>query len=108
MSQKKYNVGYIGKTKSGLKYIVIKHQKDCITIQFLETGYILDVNSAKLSNGYIKDKLKPSVCGVGYLGYCESPHRSKEYNLWHGIIQRCYNTKRKDYQKYGCKRSNGF
>lgn len=43
------------------------------------------------------------MCGVGYLGYCDEINRSKEYTLWRGIIERCYNTKRKDYQMYGNK-----
>ena len=43
------------------------------------------------------------MCGVGYLGYCDKINRSKEYTLWKGLIERCYNPKRRDYQMYGAK-----
>lgn len=100
MSEKKYVEGYIGKTKNGLKYVVLGYKNDIITIKFLETGYITQTNTSKM-NGYIKDRLKPSVCGVGYLGDCDVKSYSKEYTVWRGIIERCYNTKRKDYKSYG-------
>ena len=98
---RKFVVGYIGSTNNDEKYKVINYLNDLVTIKFLETGYITTVKSSVLCGGFIKDKLKPSVCGVGYLGYCGNINRSKEYKLWKGIIERCYNTKRKDYQKYG-------
>lgn len=100
---RKFIVGYVGQTNNGDKYQVVDYLKELVTIKFLDTGYTITVNNAKLSIGCIKDKLKPSVCGVGYLGYCDEINRSKEYTLWKGIIERCYNTKRKDYQKYGNK-----
>lgn len=56
-----------------------------------------------MSAGVVKDKFKPSVCGVGYIGECNETNKVQEYNLWKGIIQRCYNIKRKDYKLYGLK-----
>lgn len=101
MSKKKYVNGYIGETKSGSKYIVINYANNIVTIKFMETGYIVNTTVPALIKGFIKDKLKPSVCGVGYLGDCDTTIYEKEYTLWKGIIERCYNTKRKDYTKYG-------
>ena len=100
---KKYIQGYIGTTKSGLKYEVINYQDNIITIKFLNTQYILKTNSATLAGGYIKDPYEPSVCGIGYLGECNTPNRSQEYTLWKGLIERCYNPKRRDYKNYGAK-----
>lgn len=100
---KKYIIGYIGTTISGLKYKIIDRNNITITIQFLKTGYITKVISSKLSSGYIKDPYEPSVCGVGYLGKCDNINRRQEYNLWKGIIERCYNPKRQDYKNYGAK-----
>lgn len=98
-----YIIGYIGKTKEGLAYKIIDTYNGRATIQFLETGYITKVNMATLSGGRIKDKLKPSICDVGYIGYCDTSNREQEYTLWKGIIERCYNPKRQDYKNYGKK-----
>lgn len=101
MSEKKYVKGYIGRTNKGLEYEVLDYTNGIIKIKFINTGYIVDVTSPQLIGGYIKDKMEPSVCGVGYLGYCDAPNRSKEYSLWKGLIERCYNNKREDYKMYG-------
>lgn len=86
-----------------MKYEVINYQDNIITIKFLNTQYILKTNSATLARGYIKDPYEPSVCGIGYLGECNTPNRSQEYTLWKGLIGRCYNPKRRDYKNYGAK-----
>lgn len=101
MSKKKYIDGYIGQTNNGSEYIIINRINDVITIKFLETGYITETTVPALITGCIKDRLKPSVCGVGYLGNCDVSYYNKEYTLWKGIIERCYNTKRQDYTTYG-------
>ena len=101
MSNKKYINGYIGKTNNGSKYIVINRKNDVVTIKFFETGYITETTVPALISGYVKDRLKPSVCGVGYLGDCNAANHNKEYILWKGIIERCYNTNRNDYAIYG-------
>ena len=40
----------------------------------------------------MKDKFKPSVCGVGFVG--EGAHKStdKAYRIWHHMLGRCYDT----------------
>lgn len=101
MSEKKYIKGYIGKTNKGLEYEVLDYVNGNIKIKFIDTGYITTVTSSQLISGYIKDKMKPSVCSVGYLGCGDAPNRSKEYVLWKGLIERCYNNKREDYKMYG-------
>lgn len=105
VDNKKYICGYVGKTLNGLQYKVIDYSDGLITVEFLKTGYITKVNSTQLSNKRIKDRLSPSVCGVGYLGYyndsCDKLRRNQKYTLWKGIIERCYNPKRQDYKNYG-------
>ena len=80
------------KTKSGHKKFKIK---------FLETGFETIVWQHSIINGCIKDKFKPSVFGVGCIGNATSKGHMKEWNLWHNMLSRCYNTKSKDYNSYG-------
>ena len=103
LDNKKYVHGYIGTTRNNLKYKVLDYKNGLITIQFINSGYIIQVNSAKLSGGLIKDPYEPSICGVGYLGECKPQNYNQEYTLWKGLIERCYNPKRQDYKNYGAK-----
>lgn len=82
----------IEKTKSGHKKYKIK---------FLETGYITIVSQISIKTGYIRDRYKPSVFGVGYMGNATSKNNIKRYNLWHNMLSRCYNKKSKDFMSYG-------
>lgn len=83
---------------------MLHYDKGKVTIQFINTGYITTVNAATLVDGKIKDRFEPSVCGVGYLGECQNTSNyKKEYNLWKGMIDRCYNSNRRDYMLYGKK-----
>lgn len=74
-----------------------------IDIQFIETGYVTTSHIKEVRTGHIKDPIRPSVYGVGYVGI--GPHRctiaessrinSPAYEIWSGMIKRCYseNTK---------------
>ena len=74
-----------------------------IDIQFIETGYVTTSHIKEVRTGHIKDPIRPSVHGVGYVGI--GPHRctiaessrinSPAYEIWSGMIKRCYseNTK---------------
>lgn len=65
-----------------------------IKIVFLNTGYQTTVAAETIRKGSVKDRLAPSVCGVGVVG--EEVHSDKDgkpeypYVVWRGMIQRCY------------------
>lgn len=80
------------KTKSG-------HKK--YNIRFLDTGYEAVVWQQAIKTGDVRDRFKPSVFGVGYMGNATSKGNIKKYNLWHNMLIRCYNDKSKDYGSYG-------
>ena len=83
---------------------MLNYSKGKSTIKFINTGYVTTVSTATLVDGRVKDRFEPSICGVGYLGECQNAsHFQKEYNLWKGIIERCYNSNRHDYMLYGKK-----
>ena len=80
-----------------------------IIIEFIVTGYITSVYSQSICKGEVKDKYRPVIFGVGYMG--EGKYRagtkSKNdaiYNCWLNMIKRCYSPKlhkQKPYYK-GC------
>jgi len=59
-----------------------------------------------IKNGSVRSKNIPMVCGIGYVGYgnyvtkikgCRTP----AYEVWRGIIRRCYDTTCDSYPKWG-------
>lgn len=94
---RKYEVDQIYPTTKSGNFEIIEYisSKD-ITVRFLETGYITKIKSSKISSGEFKDRLRPSVEGVGYLGDGEykasyKGKHSEHYTRWKAMLQRCYN-----------------
>lgn len=89
----------LGETKfnnQGSKMTIIAYRKsNDIDVQF-ENGFIVDHTQYQLfERGSILDPFYPSVCGVGYLGmktkYGDSKKYAKQYEVWVGMMKRCYN-----------------
>ena len=76
-----------------------------VKIRFINTGYTTYTCLGVIIRGTIKDKLKPTVYGVGYLGEgtCKAAldgGKTKTYSVWVNMLVRCYCT---EYQeKYPC------
>lgn len=66
---------------------------DCVYVKFLDTGYRTKTRLSKIQSGIVKDKLKPSLFGVGFIGDGEAdqPRRKEAYKRWFAMISRCYN-----------------
>lgn len=63
-------------------------------IKFLNTGHIVEENWSSIRSGYIKDGSIPTTCGFGFIdieGASIGRVHTKEYSIWNGMIQRCYN-----------------
>lgn len=93
---KNYLVGQVIETEKNGPFEVVSYE-DCrnVTIRFLNTGYTRVTTTHLIRGGRIKDKLKPSVCGVGFIG--DGPHKpsykgktSREYEVWRSMLSRCY------------------
>ena len=108
-------VGVVCKSKSSGDFKILKYNDSKnVDIQFLNTGFESTVQLTTIKSGEVKDRLSPSVCGVGILG-TEYPTKisgvlTKEYKLWCGMLQRCYSD---SYQKQrptyeGCEVSDSF
>lgn len=75
-----------------------------VKIRF-ESGYETEVC---LSNLYkepvlLTDNLSPTVYGVGCLGYATYTGNEKMYEIWSGILYRCYHNGSDHYYSYGGK-----
>lgn len=69
--------------------IAYENSKD-VTIRFLETGYLTHVQMSNIRSGEIKDKLAPSVFGIGVVGIKYSTKDSISYKHWQAMLKRCY------------------
>ena len=83
-----------------------------VTVRFIETGYTTKCRLANIMSGQIKDRLKPSVYGVGIVGEkypLENGKQSKEYTVWVGMLDRCYSTANNTRKTYeGCEVTSSF
>lgn len=106
--------GMVFETKFNGKFVVIKYiNKRNVFIKFIDTGYECVVDLGNIRKGAVKDKLLPSVQGVGIVGdevTREDGQLLKEYKLWSGMLTRCYSTtlhlSQPTYQ--GCSTSENF
>lgn len=87
-----------------------------VKVKFVDTGYETVVPSSSILDGSIKDKYRPTIYGVGYIGHgtMKDGKNIKERHLWGAMISRCYNPKNKMYYAYGgigitvCERWHNF
>ena len=108
-------VGKVCKSKSSGDFKIVKYNDaHNVEIQFINTGYETSARLDHVKSGNVKDLYSPSVYSVGIVGIKYPPsvnsRNTKEYDLWHSMLQRCYSTtlkkKRPTYE--GCKCSDNF
>jgi hypothetical protein len=69
-------------------------------IKFMDTGYIADFYNVNIERGEFKDRLRPSLCGVGY-GVMRGDSISPFHKTWQNMINRCHNPTYNDkYKSY--------
>ena len=108
-------VGKVCKSKSSGDFKIVKYNDAYnVDVQFLKTGFKTSVQLTNLRNGEVKDRLTPSVHGIGVSGtkYLSTINdvKTKEYVLWQSMLERCYSDKfQKKYPTYeGCEVSDNF
>lgn len=89
-------VGKKFKTNQGCELEVIEYiSHKNITIKFsnghIETG----IQHSAIKNGNVKNRMFPSVCGIGYegIGKYSSKTHSLIYDRWGSMLERCYDEK---------------
>ena len=108
-------VGKVCKSKSSGDFKILKYNDSKnVEIQFTNTGFETIVQLGDIKNGYVKDPHLPSVFGVGITGtrypVSEGGVLTKEYELWTGMLERCYSDgfKKKQPTYEGCEASENF
>lgn len=92
-------VGDTFMVRDGLLTVVEYKNYFDITVVFKNTGYKTKVKNARsIIKGSIKDKLKPTINNIGYIG--EGPFKSTHaaYQIWVHMLNRCYNKGTQDLQ----------
>ena len=67
-----------------------------VVVQFIETWYKTITQLGNVIRGSVRDRLKPSVCGVGVVGVEVTRingQQLKEYEIWSSMLKWCYNIK---------------
>lgn len=69
-----------------------------VTVRFVDTGYKTVVTTSQIRAGNIKDKLMPSVMGVGFVGVGKykatiNGKVTKQHSAWTSMMARCYSEK---------------
>ena len=108
-------VGKVCKSLNSGDFKIVKcNDSKNVEIQFLKTGYETVTRLDCIKIGKVKDRYLPSVYSVGILG-SKYPSKvngrnTKEYDLWHSMLQRCYSDKSKKKRPTyeGCEVSNKF
>ncbi len=108
------NVGEVYENNVGLKFVVIEYNGcNDVKVKFVDSSYTTFSTAGNIRSGSVKDKMSPSVYGVGVVGVNSistnrKPHQ--EYVFWNSMLQRCYDLsyklKRPTY--IGCTSSNNF
>lgn len=100
--------GKLVSTKKSGDFIVRKYVSALeVHVEFVSTGYRTIAAAKEVRNGSVKDPLFPRVAGVGFLGI--GPHEgtiagenksTPAYEVWRGILRRCYDPTCKSYSIY--------
>lgn len=80
--------------------IIITHYKCAreVSIKFTESGFENVVTAGDIRNRQVRDKLKASVCGMGFVGgnHYTYTNSTEAYISWAEMIRRCYSNEYKE------------
>lgn len=99
LKDKLYYEGRIYTSNNYGDYTITRYvDRNEIYIRFIHTGYETVVSSSAVRQGNIKDRLKPHIYGVGYIGVGDYVSRKDDikelkYSVWLDMLKRCYDEK---------------
>ena len=92
---------YEGQTmfsKDGEEFVIIEYTNTRkVSVQFTETGYVVQTTLDNARKGSVRDKMLPTVHGVGVMGEQRGHINGvplTEYILWSSMLGRCYSNNR--------------
>lgn len=112
----KYAIGSVLESNKYGKFEILGRVKRStntrFVIKFLNTGNIIERDASDCIRGRVIDNLVPSIYGVGYTSDLTTPKsynvdgvkkNTPSYEVWLGILRRCYSEESKSYRDYGGK-----
>ena len=93
--------GNLLKSNSYGDFVVLRVFGEYCEIKFIETGSVSTVTNNNAINGRVKDRFKPTISSVGYIGVGRFKTSHEYYPRWVGMIKRCYDKRCKSYVNYG-------
>lgn len=102
-----YTDGSVHKSNSYGAYNIVSYvDANNIKVRFIDTGFTRKTSTKSIKLGTVKDLIKPSLCGVGFIGDGHFKSKvngkdSKPYTVWRGMIRRCYDESARGYKYYG-------
>lgn len=107
--KRKVTVGSVWKSNNCGEFEVVNYQSAIsVAVRFSATGFETVSTAGNIRRGEVKDKLSRSVYGIGIIGagdYLVSKNgkQVREYKVWKGMIERCYEKSSRAYPYYGMK-----
>lgn len=103
-------VGSVHNTNDGKLQIVKYNGCYDVVAKFVDTGFESSFRAENIRLGTVKDRLRPSVFGVGFIGvgnYKASTKggvRTPHYERWYHMLERCYSPSQQENHKayIGC------
>ena len=78
---------------------------NCKKVVIVFEGYTQEhtVTKVHMKSGEVRNRFRPSLYGVGYLGDFRPPtkFKSRAYSVWKGMIKRCYEDSCRGFRFYG-------
>ena len=93
---KTFKPGDIFESRSHGFFKVLERTPGNALVQFVSTGYITTVSKGAVRSGIIKDRLLPTIYGVGFYGdgsftnTLDKTTTAKALETWHTMFKRCY------------------
>ena len=101
----KISIGDIIESNNYGKFKVIdkykEDNKERYVVEFLLTGYIKTISRSTIERKEIRDPYYPIYNDVACIGEADIKKYKKEFSVWRGIIDRCYNVRNLNYKTYG-------
>lgn len=95
--KRKVTVGSVWKSNNCGYFEVVEYKGNKhVLVRFIDTSFEIVTTSQHITKGQVRDKLHPSVFGVGFLGVGEYPAGGdtigvQTCHIWRSMMARCYN-----------------
>lgn len=84
-------VGDVFSSNSFGDFVIVSYNNSMnVVARFIDTGSEVTTTKSALKNGRVKDKLKTTLYGFGFIGHGQFTSKHIAYEKWNGMLQRCY------------------